>query len=143
MNLEQQGTRTRIHILKGTGRNCTCGDCPVLYGGECWTTPENDFLDALGARVAKATVNGRVVSKNDMHKALETIRSPVKKYLHISEEIYNENYYALLPLLYIISNGLIDDQKRQYDRRDARSYWQRARMFALREYRSRIAVKAA
>ena len=87
MNLEQQGTR--IHILRGTGRNCTCGDCPVLYGGECWTTPENDFLDALGARVAKATVNGRVVSKNDMHKALEAIRSPVKKYLHISEEIYN------------------------------------------------------
>ncbi len=26
-----------IHILYGTGRNCTCYDCVVLYGGECAT----------------------------------------------------------------------------------------------------------
>jgi hypothetical protein len=134
---------TRVHILKGTGDNCSCADCPVLYGGECYTTPENDFLDKLGERISKATVNGRVVSKNDMHKALEAMRSPVKKYLHVSDEIYNKNYYALLPLLYIISNGLVADERRRYDRHDARSYWQRARMFAFREYQSRLAVKAA
>lgn len=134
---------TTIHILKGTGDNCTCGHCAVLYGGECHTTPENNFLDRLGGRIAKATVNGRVVSKNDMHKALEAIRSPVKKYMHLNDAAYNENYYALLPLLYIIANGLVLDERRNYDQSDARHYWKRARMFALREYQSRLAVKQA
>ncbi len=71
------------------------------------------------------------------------MRSPIKKHLHVSDATYNENYYALLPLLYIISNGLMADDKRHYDRHDARAYWQRARMFAFREYQSRLAVKAA
>jgi hypothetical protein len=132
---------TKIHILKGTGDNCTCGDCAVLYGGECYTTPENNFLDQLGERIAKATVNGRIVSKNDMHKALEAMRSPVKKYIHLNDATYNEHYYALLPLLYIIANGLVLDEKRNYDQSDARLHWKRARMFAFREYQNRLAAK--
>lgn len=31
-----------IGILIGYGENCTCYDCPVLYGGECLTTEENN-----------------------------------------------------------------------------------------------------
>lgn len=31
-----------IAFLIGRGENCTCGDCPVLYGGECMTTKENN-----------------------------------------------------------------------------------------------------
>jgi hypothetical protein len=97
----------------------------------------------VGKRIAKATVNGRVVSTNDMHKALEAMRSPFKKYLHISDALFNENFYALPPLLYIISNGLVEDQKRNYDRGDAQGYWKRARYFALRDYQTRFAAKAA
>lgn len=27
----------KVTFLLGRGENCTCSDCPVLYGGECYT----------------------------------------------------------------------------------------------------------
>lgn len=31
-----------VVFLIGRGENCTCADCPVLYGGECYTTDTNN-----------------------------------------------------------------------------------------------------
>lgn len=38
--------KKEIGILIGRGENCTCPDCPVLYGDECPTTPINNKLNS-------------------------------------------------------------------------------------------------
>lgn len=47
-NKECRFIKKEIGVMFGRGENCTCPDCPVLYGGECYTTEENNKkLEAL------------------------------------------------------------------------------------------------
>lgn len=36
----------KVTFLIGRGENCTCSDCPVLYGGKCLTgkTPKKTVI---------------------------------------------------------------------------------------------------
>lgn len=53
MNQPKGQRRVKIAILIGRGSNCTCPDCPVLYGWKCPTTPINNKKDRLKGRKAK------------------------------------------------------------------------------------------
>lgn len=94
-----------LHILKGTGSNCTCYDCSVLYGGTCGTTPDNNFLDKIEKAILKEVEN-KYFSYGRINKVLETIRPQAKKYFKIDNATFDNHYYGWLPLVYIVTSVL-------------------------------------
>lgn len=99
-----------IHILRGTGDNCTCTDCVVLYGGECATTKDNNFLDDLEIKVLKYlnfTPTGRVRKISDayMDSCINNIVRPaIRKYTKCHRNQFNRYYYGFMPLLYLMTS---------------------------------------
>lgn len=68
--------KKEIGILIGRGKNCSCVDCPVLYGGTCPTTPINNKLDnAKNIHWAKARQNLKQVATKYPHLILDVIDS--------------------------------------------------------------------
>lgn len=113
-----------IHFLKGTGSNCTCNDCAVLYGGTCYTTPTNNFLDKLEQDVQKwlsFTPTGRPkkVSDNYTDQCIERVVRPAfMKYKKISRSQFYEKYYSFLPLIFLMNS----------DKKDAKHMYRKARI---------------
>lgn len=125
---------TRIHVLKGTGDNCTCGDCSVLYGGTCYTTPINNFLDRIEKTVKSVSKNeGKIVSKADMRRALEAMRPLFRKRYKITGAEYDKCYYGYLPLAIFCANGYAEGSKHNYDKSEARHFYRLARFWVLRD----------
>lgn len=120
-----------IHILRGRGNNCTCYDCSVLYGGTCYTTPYNNFLDKIEKSVLKA-VDNRYISYGRMNKAIEAIRPHAIKYFKISSKEFDSYFYNWLPLLFIMTSTLhkkdIHPNASAYD---VRRKYMEARLFIL------------
>ena len=46
MSMKKKTITKEVVFLAGRGIGCTCSDCPVLYGGECYTgkTPEQQIV---------------------------------------------------------------------------------------------------
>ena len=113
-----------IHILKGTGNNCSCGDCSVLYGGECYTTPINNFLDILEKAVInnlKFTPTGKIkkISNYQIDSCIETVVRPLfKKYKNIKDTRFYDYFYNFLPLIFILTSN----------EKEARGFYRRSRM---------------
>lgn len=112
-----------IHFLKGSGSNCTCYDCSVLYGGKCYTTPTNNFLDRLEKDVRKYlafTPTGRPkkVSDHYLDRCIEdVIRVPFMKFAKIDKSLFYKKYYTLLPLIFLMTS----------DKAEARGMYRRGR----------------
>jgi hypothetical protein len=119
--------KTQIHILKGTGDNCTCHDCIVLYGGECDTTPINNMLDKMEEDIQKFldfTPTGRKKkpSRYAIESAVETIIKPMwKKYSKSKVDFYSK-FHIFSPLVYFVTS-----QKKNYDS----YYYKRTRALLL------------
>ncbi len=111
---------TYIHFLRGSGDNCTCYDCPVLYGFDCPTTPENNFLDQLEASALKylnLTPTGKVrkVSDSYMDSCInDIVRPKVKKFERIHRNQFDRKYYCFMPLLYLITSDRKEGANRWY-----------------------------
>jgi len=118
-----------IHILKGTGRNCTCGDCAVLYGGSCGTTKDNDFMDRV-EKVALKLGAKTYICKSDIHRFLEGIRPIIKKRYRWTNKQFDEKYYTWLPFLYM-NLGYREDKGKRYEHWDARRAFKRSRLWVL------------
>lgn len=115
-----------IHFLKGTGSNCTCSDCSVLYGGTCSTTAENNFLDRI-EKVALTLVGTKsYICRWDTTKFLEAIRPIVRKRYKWSNAEYDKQFYVWLPFLYM-AVGYKENKDKNYDHSDARLMYKRAR----------------
>jgi hypothetical protein len=71
-----------IHFLIGNGKNCTCYDCSVLYGGECYSTPDNNFLDKV-EKITNLYRSKTYICRSDTNKFLEQIKPIVIKHLNI------------------------------------------------------------
>jgi hypothetical protein len=112
-----------LHVLRGSGNNCTCLDCVVLYGGVCDTTKDNDFLDELENKVIKYisfTPTGRIrkISDSYMDSCInDVIRPIVKKYAKIHENQYLRKYYLFMPLIFLMTS----------DRKAAELWYRRSR----------------
>lgn len=119
-----------IHILKGTGRNCTCGDCAVLYGGSCGTTKDNDFMDRVESIALKQLGSKTYVCKSDIHRFLEAIRPVVRKRYKWTNAQYDKHYYTWSPFLYM-NLGYREDKGKRYEHWDARRAFRRARLWVL------------
>lgn len=110
-----------LHILRGTGKNCTCLDCIVLYGGECQTTRTNNFLDKLEQKVlhylnTTPTGKQRKVSDSFMDSCInDVVRPMVRKHEKVHTNQFNRYYYGFMPLLYIMTS----------DRKEGARYWYR------------------
>lgn len=105
-----------IHILKGTGDNCSCYDCAVLYGGTCGTTEINNMLDKLEKDLEKYlsfTKTGRKKKQSAyaIDSSIEKIIKPVfTKHLKLKKLEFYEKYYSFLPLIYCMTSD-----KKSYD----------------------------
>lgn len=125
---------TYIHILKGTGSNCTCYDCVVLYGGKCATTKDNNFLDHLEKKVLKyltktPTGKPRKISDSYMDKCIEeVVRPEVSKYLKIKRNLFDRQYYSFMPLLFIMTS----------QNKEATKWYKRARNWEFDLIRDKI-----
>lgn len=125
---------TRIHILKGTGDNCTCNDCSVLYGGDCWTTPYNDFLDMLELAVVNyltltPTGRTRIVSDGIMNKCIEEIVRPmVQKFSKVTRSQFYNQYYGFMPLLYLMTS----------EKKMARYWYRRSRLWLFLDFEKSV-----
>lgn len=110
-----------FHFLKGTGDNCTCYDCVVLYGGKCDTTPDNNFLDSLEVKILKylnftPTGRARKISDSYMDSCINNIVRPaVRKYLKVHQNQFDRKYYYFMPLLYLMTS----------DRKEGANHWYR------------------
>lgn len=124
-----------IHFLKGTGSNCTCGDCSVLYGGRCYTTPINNWLDRV-ERIARRIYDEKpYICKTDLRKFLDSIGPLVCKRYKISIEKYSETYYGWSPLFFtMISFKVMEGGN--YDVASARLMYRRSRFYLLRALES-------
>lgn len=113
-----------IHILKGTGNNCTCYDCPVLYGGDCPSTPVNNFLDKIENLLIEflsktPTGRPRRVSSPMMERVIEEIiRMPFCKKYKISKDRFYNGFYLFLPLVFLMTS----------DKKDAKEAYRKARI---------------
>lgn len=87
-------------MLKGSGSNCTCYDCSVLYGGECYSTPINNMLDRMETIVKTIGVSKRDGSLR-VENTLDQMRSLVLKRLKITAQKFNKKYNLLLPLYFM------------------------------------------
>lgn len=131
---------TRIHLLKGTGSNCTCGDCAVLYGGTCYTTPINNFLDRIDAAALKVVGQKTYICISDLHRFLEKVRQPVKKRYKLTNDQYDERYYSWAPLFYM-ALGYREDRNKRYDWHEARRAYRRARGWVLSDIEKALKQK--
>lgn len=126
-----------IHFLRGSGSNCTCADCSVLYGGDCFTTPVNNMLDRVEERVIKFltyTPTGRIKknSNNHIDMAIEhAVKGPVCKFLKIKSDQFYEKYYCFLPLVFLLMS----------DRKSAKRMYRRARYCLFRSIEEEFKVK--
>lgn len=110
---EKQGEwiTPNIHVLYGTGSNCTCYDCVVLYGGKCATTPINNMLDDLEEAVLEylgKTPTGKVRKKSDsyMDKCIEHVVKPhILSFEKIDGKRFYNYYYGFMPLLYLMTSA--------------------------------------
>lgn len=107
-----------IHILKGTGDNCTCYDCSVLYGGDCWTTPDNNKLDKLEKsfeQFMSKTPTGRMKKVSDWAYC-DFIENHLKTVMckGMSEKLYYEHFYSWLPLLFMMSSPHKEKARQRY-----------------------------
>lgn len=122
-NMKQYGSMTYIHILRGTGNNCTCYDCAVLYGGKCDTTPDNNFLDKLEKQVLQYlnyTPTGKPRKKSDLYSDSvinEIMRPALRKYWKVQNNQFDRKYYTLMPLVYLMTS----------DRKEASGWYRRSR----------------
>lgn len=111
-----------LHILKGTGDNCSCHDCVVLYGGECYTTPINNMLDDMEAKLElylAKTPTGREKKKTGyaIDSAIEKVMMPIfKKEAAITKTVFYKKYYAFLPLVYLMTSEAKHNDRRLYAR---------------------------
>lgn len=132
----QRGDST-IHILYGTGTNCTCYDCVDLYGGECATTVDNDFLDELEEKVIAYltyTPTGRLKKQSDfaMEDTIERIVRPaVMKHLQIPAKAFYEVFYGFMPVLYLMTS----------DRKQESRWYRKARYWLFDEFRTNLYKK--
>jgi hypothetical protein len=100
-----------IHVLYGTGANCSCYDCVVLYGGECDSTPTNNFLDSLEEAVIEylaKTPTGKIRKKSDsyMDKCIEVIVKPhILAFTGINGKRFYNYYFGFMPLLYLMTSA--------------------------------------
>ena len=132
---------TRIHILRGVGSNCTCGDCVVLYGGKCHTTPTNNMLDAIEKALNQylnftPTGKPRKVSDYFIDESVEQIlRQPICKREKLTRTQFYQHYYAFTSLVYLMTS----------DKREARYGYRRARYMLyttlIRELRDSLTGK--
>lgn len=116
---------TEIHILRGVGYNCSCSDCSVLYGGECYTTEINNMLDKVEKDLEKYlsfTKTGRKKKESSyaIDSSIEEIIKPafvkyIKKEHKIKIDFY-EKYYSFLPLVYLMTSSKKTYNKRMYQR---------------------------
>jgi len=126
-----------MHILYGTGTNCTCFDCVVLYGGECDTTKDNDFLDEIEEKVLKfltVTPTGREKKVSDaaMDEVLDTVVRPmVQKYCKVQRKTFYQVFYGFMPLLYLMTS----------DKKEARRWYRRSRIWLFSELVERLKEK--
>lgn len=129
----QRGDST-IHILYGTGTNCTCYDCFDLYGGECATTRDNDFLDALEEKVIQyleltPTGRKRVTSDSYMDKCINDVVSPaVRKELKIKTTVFDKQYYSFMPLLFLMTS----------ERKKANRWYRRSRNWIYSDIKDKL-----
>lgn len=120
---------SRIHILVGIGSNCTCGDCAVLYGGDCYTTPTNNMLDKIDKVAAQIIGLKGYICKTDTHRFLEEIRPLVCKQYKLTNKQFDKHYYLWLPFLYMAMGYGEGDGN--YSKSSARQMYRRARRFVL------------
>ncbi len=97
-----------IHILIGRGKNCTCYDCSVLYGGKCYTTEDNNLLDCLEKNFEhfmSKTPSGRT-KKVSGWAYDDFIENFVKKIMckGVSRKKFYDHYWGWLPLLFMMSS---------------------------------------
>lgn len=124
-----------IHILKGTGDNCTCYDCVVLYGGECDSTEDNNILDVLEENIVNYlnfTPTGRPRKTSDyyMDSCIEKVVMPiVVKYLKIKKNQFYHKYYSFMPLLYLMTS----DRKL-----GARYFYRRTRNWMFNDFKKGV-----
>lgn len=105
-----------LHILKGTGNNCSCNDCSVLYGGDCYTTPINDFLDSIQEKVRAYIPTMRVREASSADKALNHIKKDLLRELEISSTVYYKRYYVIVQLVYLFTSTFAYVDKYEYRR---------------------------
>lgn len=92
-----------IIICRGTGHNCTCYDCIVLYGGSCQTSFHNDILDAFTEEVKKIMKNGsREMSKTALHECLDALKKLVVQNYNVSSQKFHKEYYSFIPLVFYV-----------------------------------------
>lgn len=93
---------TVLHILRGTGSNCTCGDCAVLYGGTCGTTRMNNMLDQFDLLIEKTLVTkGKNPSEYQSNKLFRWLCPRVCKLEKISPKQFNSFYYCFAVLIFM------------------------------------------
>ena len=90
-----------IHILKGTGENCTCGDCSVLYGGDCWTTQMNNLLDKFDEKVYELWVLAKNPSVYQIQKTLAPFKKEIMKMEKITSKEFDEYFYLFSGLFFM------------------------------------------
>lgn len=111
---------SEIHVLIGRGNNCSCSDCSVLYGGDCYTTPINNMLDKMEVDIEKYlsfTPTGRKkkLSGYAIDSVIEQIIKPVfTKYINNKKIDFYSKYYTFLPLVYLMTSNKKEFSKHYY-----------------------------
>ena len=106
---------SNICVLRGRGDNCTCDDCVVLYGGECWTTKINDALDKFDDAVEIHYNKNKNLSHYQLYKIITPIFKTIKKdcvKLKVSDL---DNYYKMFMPLMFYSWGKDKNFRDSYD----------------------------
>lgn len=91
-----------LHILKGTGDNCTCFDCPVLYGSDCYSTPMNNVLDEFDAFIENELVaKNKKQSTYQLFNAYSVIAGKLHKIDKYKRKVWDNHYSLLSPLFFM------------------------------------------
>ena len=116
-------------ILKGSGSNCTCGDCSVLYGGTCYTTPINNWLDRVEKIAYSVVGKKKYICATDVNKFLEKLRPLVCNRYKIKRNKFDKNYYMWAPMFYHCL--AYRESNNNYDKYDARKMYKMSRITLL------------
>ncbi len=114
-------------VVIGNGANCSCNDCPVLYGGKCHSTALNDRLDALERALRCRMVSGNIVTRTEAWDTYEAVRSHLRRWLGASAKQLDKINTLVWAFTYMLANGHQTDAQRRYHEYDARLMYVRAR----------------